>query len=224
MRQIGIAMVVVIVATLLTVTCTSSQTAPTFTPLPTPTAPSGFLTFTDEVIGFQISYPPSWEPIDSELVASTWERNVDTLSQEGWDLSDASLIFAAGLPTNEGGYLPSINIGVEPLPSGMSADDYIKESIAGTKKDRSAGFTFVAQSDIQIGNLAATLIQFEVPAQDHGGPSGWRYTMIQLFVPQDRVGWVVTCALLSADIFWIPSSDDLIDTCESSVRSLKILD
>ena len=82
---------------------------------PEPAIPAHFATYTDELGIYRISYPPEWE-LDLESVDDIENFAEEMISSITSDIpvEEAHIIFVAGLPVT-GGYIPNVNITVEPL-------------------------------------------------------------------------------------------------------------
>ncbi len=111
---------------------TTATPVPTPIPKPEPTIPPHFTTYTNEQKLFSISYPQDWEPALS-LLAELEETTKELLKSVESDLrlEKASMVFVAGIPTEEG-FHPNVNIFVESLDV-SSLVDAVEMSIKGIK-------------------------------------------------------------------------------------------
>ena len=141
-----------IMALMMTViTCGGSKGAPpTFEPLPEPTTPPEFVTFTDESSLFSIAYPPEWE-LALSLMPELEEITKDILSskQSGLLLDRVGIVFFAGLPTEEG-FDPGVQIFVESLPAEISIDEYYEASLR-LARELFTGYKVHSQTSVLIG-------------------------------------------------------------------------
>ena len=120
--------------TLTIIACGGEQAPPTFEPHPTPTASAEFSTFTDELSLFTISYPTEWE-LALSLMAGLEEAidNILESKKSNLPLEATGIVFFAGKPAPEG-YDPTINVGVESLPTELGVQQYFEGSERGVKE------------------------------------------------------------------------------------------
>ena len=134
-----------------------SPTSPPFEPLPSPTFSAGFNTFTDELNLFTISYPPDWE-LALSLVEDMGEIVKDAIKSKQSDtpVENAGIVFLAGVPI-EGGYEPSVHVGVESLPERLEVAEYAERSLRYSENFY-AGFRLHNQASVRLGNRDARII------------------------------------------------------------------
>jgi len=194
--------------------CTESRAAPTFVPVPTPTVPPAYLTFEDELAGFQISYPDSWI-VDN--------RDLDVFDSVAFDLLEASdafdldgyktIFYASNTPINNSN--PTVAVGVESLPSGMSLEEY-EASVREFFEEYVPDTRYISQRRILIDGFPASLNETENSSDDFiNSVPGDRTRSTQIFIVEGRVAWIISCGLLN------DFSPDLVTTCESVARSFR---
>ena len=201
--------------TLVAVACGGKPNPPTLEPLPTPTTPPGFVTFTDESKGFAISYPPEWDIVRSTM-GDPNEAEQELMQSLDADLpvEQVTTGFFAGMPAGEG-YSPSANVTIERLSSETSSIEY-----AGAAREMMAdlveGYNVRSESRILIGDTEAHMLDSEVPYSSFGLEEGVLRSL-QVVVTEGRVAWSVGCHMEA------PASDEDLRTCEAVVRSFRLL-
>ncbi len=216
MRKLLVA-TLIIVAALATFACGGKPSPPTLEPLPTPTTPPGFVTFTDELKGFAILYPPEWDVIRSTMGnPNEAERELMQSLDADLPVEQITTGFFAGMPAGEG-YSPSANVTIERLPSEVSSIEYGeagREMAAGLLE----GYKVRSESSILIGDTEAHMLDSEVPFSSFGLEGGGGVLRnLQVMVTEGRVGWTVGCHMEA------PASDEDLRTCEAVVRSFRLL-
>ena len=198
--------------------CGGDQASPTFEPLPTPTLPPDFVTFTDESHVFSIAYQPDWE-LALFLLSDLEDITKDLLRMKQYDLhlNKVGMLFVAGLPDLEG-YLPNVNIVVESLPSEMSAAEFY-EAGERPKEVLFTGYKVHSLTKVLVGNREAIVSDSEADTSVYEPGAKGKTRTIKLTTADGKVGWVVTCGV-SIDL--PPSTEDL-QTCDAVVRSFRIL-
>ena len=107
---------------------------PTQTLAPEPLIPAHFITYTDEMNLFSISYPPNWE-IALWAIEDIDQRSKELLMSIDQDVSleGTNIIFGAGVPI-EIGYSPSTIIAIKPLSNtGLISDECVESSVREIK-------------------------------------------------------------------------------------------
>jgi len=187
-------------------------------PLPTPTAPLGFVKFTDEAEGFAISYPPDW------VITTSWAAEEQALLEELWEgteleeyVNASGWVFSAELaPADDLG--PSMSIEVNPVIAGTSASRY-SEGVDQTMRDTTEGFVVHSKRNVVLGDVGAIISDWEIPYSGYPGLAGveGRFRTIDLMITDGEAGWTVSC---SVDI--AAAVDDL-ETCEAIITSFRLL-
>ncbi len=182
------------------------------TPVSEPEIPAHYATYTDEAKLFSISYPPEWETALS-LIADLEKTMKGVISslESSLPVEKASVMFVAGLRTATG-YTPSVNIVVEPMPTGTSTHDQVVEAeIRGIRKIIQDYREF-SRVKTTVGGREATIVEWEgtFPGQD-------KMHYLQMITLVGKTVWVVSCTTSSGDFAkW---ENDL----HAVVRSLRIL-
>jgi uncharacterized repeat protein (TIGR02543 family) len=174
--------------------------------------PAHFTTYTDELGLFSISYPSEWEPA-LEYLEETEQAVRDVLSSINSDLSveEASCIFIVGLPIKTG-YMPNVNIMVEPLPNTIwTHDQMVTAEIEGLKAIVSDYHEF-SRVKTTIDNRTATIIE----CQGTMAGFGTFHDVLMCCIAGKNI-WSVICTALPND--YSKSADDF----NAIVRSLRIL-
>ena len=168
--------------------CGGTAGKPTFLPLPTPTTPPDFVTYTDESSSFRIQYPPDWDLALSEMTAIEGELSEFVEGKTDVTLEDTRVVFFAG-DTTRGFY---VNILVESLRSKMTVDEYF-EVTASFLHELVPSWKTNAQSRVVVGEREAIIEDLEYDLSDLGqGDIGTRQ-VIQLITVEGKVAWSVSC-------------------------------
>jgi len=179
---------------------------------PEPEIPAHFTTYTDELSLFSISYPPEWEPIPG-VIEEAEQAVKDIISSIASDLpvGNSSMLFMAGLPTMEG-FMPNVNIVVEPLAETMwTHDEMVTAAIEGVKAVLSDYHEF-SRVKTTIDNKTATIIEFQ------GNYAGFgTYRFVHMYLLVSKTVWGVGCTTLPDE--YSKWEDDF----DAIVRSLRIL-
>jgi hypothetical protein len=161
---------------------------------PTPTTPSepkipaNYTTYTDESKLFSISYPQDWETALSAIpdIEQTSKSVLKSLKAD-LPVEKTSCIFLAGLRTTRG-YMPNLNIVVEPLPPGISTHDQVVEAeIRGLQKVVQDYQEF-SRVKTTVGGRMATIIDYEGTFPERG-----KWHFLQMITLVDKTVWVVSC-------------------------------
>lgn len=198
-----------------TVVCGGRQASPTVAPLPTPTTPPGFITFTDELNVFSISYPSAWQ-LDLSSMSELDEFAKNRLeSVTGARLAATRLIFSAGVSAQEGS-IPNVVLNVETLPAEVALDEYFE---AGQQflRELFAPYRVHKQGRVLLGRTEAMVSDAEFDPSFLGAGLPDKGRAITLVTVDRGIGWIVTCTVR------IPTPDDDLQTCDALVRSLRIL-
>ena len=172
-----------------TTTTTTTETSPstaTTTSTTETQAPGNFTTYTSAGL-FSISYPSDWELLnylieDLEVMVQDVLLSIDS----SLPLSQASYIFAAGLPTDLG-WEPGINIVVESLPFPVSSlDEAVDAEIAGIQAVVDT-YIEISRTNVAVGGREATILYWE------GIISLDSVSNLQMFMLLDNVVWIITC-------------------------------
>jgi len=180
--------------------------------IPEPAIPANFTTYTDESNLFRISYPPDWELALSKIEGLQQSaKDLINSINSNIPIEKASIIFYAGLP-DKTGYMPNVNIVVEPLPDNVSTHDKMMEGeILGIKS--------VVKDYHEYSRLKTTINGREATILDWEGtyPQTGKGRTLQSFMLVGKMGWVVSCTPPQGEFSsW---EADL----NSVVRSLRIL-
>jgi len=176
-----------------------------------PKIPADFTTYTDETELFSLSYPSDWEPALS-LIADLEEaiKAVITSIELNIPIGGASAIFLAGLPY-ETGYMPNVNIVVEPLPGVVTHQEMVEADIRGNKRVIQDYHQF-SRVWTTVGGREATIVELEGIWPERG-KGHW----LQMYILVGKTAWVITCTSTAEEFGkW---QDDF----NAIVRSLRIL-
>ena len=173
--------------------------------------PSSYTTYTDETSAFSISYPNQWESASNLASIQSKAKDVLTAMKTGLPIEAASMLFFAGLKT-AGGYYPSLNIVVEPLPAGVSnIDQAIQAEMLGLKKV-DPNYEEISRTKSSVNGRDAVIVEYKGHLTS-GGPLVHNLLLTSL---SGKTIWGVTCYAKDTDFSqW--SSD-----FNNVVRSLKI--
>lgn len=185
------------------------------TPVSEPAIPAHFTTYTDKAGLFSISYPPDWElpPPEEISVLEQSIKEIITSIESGVFVERVRAIFVAGLPI-EMGYMPSVNIVVEPLPGGWTQEKLVEEQVENIKR-YVPDYHELSHVKTIVGGRQATIVEYEgtFPTFDK------KYTYLQMFIAAfvSKTAWTVTCTA-SPDEYYKWEAD-----FNAIVRSLRIL-
>ena len=209
-KKLTVALTMIMIVLLLTVSCAPPALTPTTTP--EPQIPPHFTTYTSEGL-FSISYPPDWVPATS-IMEEVFEEVKELMKSTDPEVSleGASVLFMGGIPVEEG-YYPSVNILVGPRSIGYWTLDEIVEAESQYSREYTQGYREYSQVRTVVDGREAVIIDSEDYEPDFGT---WRY--LQLFTVKDKFVWIVTCSTESKDF------KDYEDTFSNIVRSIRILD
>ena len=196
-----------------TITMNSNKTITAhFKEEPEPAIPAHFTTYTDELSLFSISYPPEWEPA-LEYMEEIEQASKDIISSITSDLptEEAYFLFTAGLPIMDG-FMPNVNIVVEPLPEGTwTHDEVVTAEIEGLKAVVSDYQEF-SRVKTTIDNRTATIIEWQGNVAGLG-----TFRDVQMIFLVGKTAWIVTCTSLPDEY------SEWEDDFDAIVRSLRIL-
>ncbi len=193
------------------------QAPPTFEPLPIPTIPADFVAFTDESKRFSISYPSHWE-LALSLTEELDEFVAELLESLESDvpLPEGSGVFFAGVPTQEG-YDPNIVIVVEALPYDVGVAEYF-EAVNKAEREFLTDYKLHTKAVVLLGDKEGIMTDAEYyysPSLDPRVTPKWR--SFDLNTVDGLIGWGVGCGMT------LPASPQDLETCESVVRSFRLL-
>lgn len=157
-------------------------------PPPEVQIPSHYATYKDESQLFSISYPPEWEPALS-VMKNVEQQSKDWIDKlnKGIPVEQVTIIFMAGLPTKTG-YLPNVNIAIEPVPTGVSTLDQMSEAEVRGIKQAINNYREISRVKTTVDGREAVILHWQgtVPNIDIAD-------ITQLFVIVNKVCWVVSC-------------------------------
>ncbi len=182
--------------------------------LPATDIPANYTTYIDESKLFSISYPSDWETALS-IVGAVEQKVKETINnlKTGISIEEASTIFLAGRRMAAGGYLPNMNIGVEPVPAGISTHDGMLEAEVRGLKMVLSDYREMSRIKTTIDGREATILSWEGAPPQLG-----KMRFLQMFTMVDETIWIVTCTAAIDDFAeWENDFDNI-------VRSLRISD
>jgi len=187
-------------------------TRPPISLAPEPAIPAHFTTYADELGLFSISYPPEWE-LNLESMEEIKQFSQDIINSITSDLSlaESQFLFMAGLPIT-GGYIPNVNIVVEPVQGVMWTHDQVVEAGIEALKMVASDYHEFSRVKTTVDKRAATIIDCEAT---FAGIGTFRYVF--MFCIVNKTAWCVTCTALPDD--YAQWRDDF----NAIVRSLRIL-
>ena len=209
------AAIVFIAFVMVTSSCTSGPSPPTFQPLPTATVPPDLQLFRDEANLFSIQYPAHWE-LDLSILSEAESSAKELLLAKDSDLvlSGVRLLFFAS-PRVEP-FQPNVVISAETLPGAFTVDEYYKVGL-DIFKALVTGLIVHETAKGLVGGRESIIDRYEYDASSfEAGAIGKLYS-IDLAVVDGRIGRTASCGLEHP-----PSAEDL-NTCDAIVRSFKIL-
>ena len=201
---------VALIISLLAVSCAP----PTLTPAITPESeiPTHFTTYTSEGL-FSISYPPDWVPATS-IMEELFEEVKELMKSTDPEISleDASVLFVAGVPFEEG-YYPNVSIVVGPRSVGYWTLDEIDEAESMWAREYTEGYRENSMIKTVVDGRESSILDSE---DNESGYGRWRY--LQLTTVKGNFVWIVSCGCEYKDF------QGWKDTFNSILRSIRILD
>jgi predicted nucleic acid-binding Zn ribbon protein len=179
---------------------------------PEPAIPAHYTTYTDDLGLFSISYPPEWE-LNLESIEEIEQFSQEIIGSITSDipLEDDHIIFMAGLPIT-GGYIPNVNIVVEPVHGIMWTHDQIVAAGIEALEAIASDYHEFSRVKTTIDNRTATIVECEVTV---AGLGTFHYVFMVCIV--NKTAWTVTCTALPDE--YSECEDDF----DAIVRSLRIL-
>jgi hypothetical protein len=175
--------------------------------------PNNYTTYTDEASLFSVSYPNQWEPVSDLATISTQTKNAINAIKSGLPIENASILFIAGLKTMTG-YIPSINIVVEPSPTGVNNNDQAVQSELLGLKQVDPNYQEVARTKALVNGKDAVIVEYKA----HFSSTGQLMHNLIVVCLSGKTIWVLTCSAFDTDFSqW---SSDL----NNITRSFKIND
>jgi hypothetical protein len=176
-----------------------------------PEIPANYTTYTDESGLFSISYPSDWEITPPQMIrlVPNVKDSINRL-QSGLPIEKFGIVFAAGRQS-AGGFEPSVNIALEPVPAGISPLDQIVESYTQLRIETYPDYRELSRIKKTVDGREATILEGEgtIPEEQYS------MYIFQLLILTDKAIWVVTCGSVPEDSMkW---QDDF-NTIVSSLR------
>ena len=192
--------------------CAKPAPAPTPVPSPEPEIPAHFTTYTNEANLFSISYPSDWE-LALSLIENYEQAVKELITSIDSDapVENVSLLFLAGIPKGTG-YLPSVNIIVEPLPENIGTLEEVIEAEVRSAKDMIEGYREFSHIKTRAGGKDVVIIDNEGTL-----PGLVKTRNLQMLALTGKVVWVVTCKASPEEFA------DYEKDFNAIVRSLRIL-
>ncbi|MFC1945123.1 PsbP-related protein [Chloroflexota bacterium] len=181
-------LVAILVAGLLLLGACTNET-PTPAPIPEPAIPAHFTTYTDELALFSISYPAEWEPVLSVMEGIEESvKDIMTSVDSNVPLENASIIFMAGILTEDGNYEPNVNIIVEPLHDIDTQSELVEASIRKAEIFID-DYHVLSRIETTVDGREATIINAEGTYPQMG-----KFHGVQMIVKAGSTSWTITCA------------------------------
>jgi hypothetical protein len=122
-----------------------------------------------------------------------------------------SMIFAAGLPLRDA-YLPSMNVGVAPLPINEQTLDQAVEGEIRNLKLTYKDYQELSRIKTTVEGREATIMEFVVTLPEQG-----KFSFVSMYLVVGKTVWNVTCTCYPEDF------DKWKGDFQAIVRSLRIL-
>ena len=149
--------------------------------------PAHFITYTDEVGLFSISYPPEWELIpETGTLEQTVKEFMQNLERD-LPLERVSLIFVAGVPCGEG-HDPNVCIYVELLPGGAGTLDEVVDAAIQESKSFLQDYREFSRVRITVNGKQAIVEDSEAYVPNLG-KNRW----LTMHILAGRVYWNISC-------------------------------
>ena len=136
----------------------------------TPTIPAGFVTFTDELNLFTISYPSDWE-IEEQMTVGT--------------------VFVAAMPPQDS---PNVSISVESVPVALAVAEYYAANEQAVKEIRT-GFKPHSRASVLLGNNEAIITDSEFDSSSLVPGAIGKIRVVQALTVYGEVGWNISCGI-----------------------------
>ena len=194
-----------------------SQPEPEPAPSSEPEIPAHYTTYTSEEDLFSISYPPDWEIYTSRFedvekaIAEVISDSDMNASMEN-ALQKASIIFLAGLPTEQG-YDPNMNIVVEPVPLFYRTQDKMVEANITNMEKICPDYYMHSRTNTVVDGKEATIIESEATITSEK----IKTFNINVTILSGKVCWYVTCGTTNLNAY-----EEYKDDFHHIIRSLRI--
>ncbi len=174
----------------LTTGCSSRSSTTTATTTQAFQIPSNYTTYTDEGILFSVSYPNQWELVSDLAAISAQVKDAINDIKSGLPVEKASILFMAGLkgPT---GYIPSVNIVVEPSPAGVSNNDQAVQAELRGLKQVDPNYQEVSRTKTVVNGKGATIMEYKARFSS----TGTLMHNLILVCLSGKTIWVLTCSV-----------------------------
>ncbi|MBA7589778.1 hypothetical protein ES708_31868 [subsurface metagenome] len=194
----------------LTLSCATPELEPTTTA--EPPIPTHYSTYTSEGL-FSISYPQDWQPATSLIEQLTewteeWLQSVDPAAEIPEGLA---FLFVGGIPSEEG-YMPSVNVVIQPRAAGYWALDEIVEAEHQWCMMYLQDYREYSRTETIVDGRESVIIDCEFY-----DPSLGMFRDLCLFTVKDEFAWSVTCSCYNENF------QEYEDDLNSIVRSFRIL-
>jgi len=206
-------------AIMVAVGCGSDAERPTLAPQSTPTTPTDFVQYVDNVNSFSVSYPRDWEtsPTQTEVLEDVAK---DTLVQAELatdaQLAKAVILFSAGVFDEP--FFPKLIVIVENLPFAMSAEEFFEDTMGFVATSFSSYRQF-SVTKATLGGRETIVVDSEIGAAEmHPGEVGADRS-IKLITVDGGIGWLVSCTVALGSA----ATTQHLDECNSAVRTFRLL-
>ena len=162
--------------------------APTPPPVTTEPEKPNFTMYTDESGLFSISYPADWEQTTSEVPIGQKAPEAINRLKSGLPIEEFSVIFMAEEP-GDGEYAPYVNIGLEPVPPGVSTANQMVDSDLAAGRNNFADFQVLSRTKATVDGREAVIFDWKATVREDKYPL-YSY---QMYMLTDQAAWTVTC-------------------------------
>ena len=136
----------------------------------TPTIPAGFVSFTNELNRFIISYPSNWE-LEEQMPVGT--------------------VFSAGMPPQNN---PNVSIGVETVPERLNVAEYYADIEILVREIRT-GFKPHSRASVLLGKNEAIMTDSEFDRSSLVPGAIGKIRVVQAVTVDGEVGWTISCGI-----------------------------
>ena len=171
-----------------------------------------YTTYLDEAGLFSVSYPPEWEPLQ-HIIDEVKDFIVGVISSHelGVATEKASVLFSAGLPI-ETGWMPNVNLLVEPLPPGVATGDQYVEAAVRVISLVAQDYREISKKKTRVDGRDTTLLEYRSTFPDLPET----HVLLSVAVVGQNA-WLLTCTVAPGEF------DKWASDCNAVARSLRIL-
>lgn len=215
----------VVVGLSVVLACSSSSSSSTSEPgsqkTTTPEQSPGLVVHTDEVAGFEVSYPKEWSPL-TEMMAAVTETEIRDFFEKAGASPPPAPLFAAGLPFGTGVSPAHFILEVQAGPEDMTSESSADATVAFYSGPDSfiPSFALHGRKTIDVGGRETVVIESSYDFADLGLGEDGRFRFYSAFTAVDGFQWGINCGTSSES----SKLTEELEACDAVIRSFRLLD